>query len=452
MENLDGTIVTTAAPRIGAALHVPSSSVGLVITAYLVTLAVLIPLSGWMVAAFGVRRVFLSAIAVFTGASVLCAASANLVELVAVRVLQGAGGAMMVPVGRLAVLSRTAKPDMMRMIAYIVWPALVAPVIAPLAGGLITTYASWRWMFLINVPLGVVALAVAYRLVRGASTEPRPPLDVGGVLLTSAGLAGVIYTAHVASQASSGWAAVAVPAGLSGALLVAAVHHLLRARAPLVDLRTLRVRSLRAFVGGGTLFGVTVGAVPFMLPLLFETVYGWGAVKSGSVVLFVFAGNIGIKPATTFLINRFGFRAVIACATAGLAVTVSVLGLLPAGSPLAIVVLTASLSGMARSVGFTAYTNLAFSEVSEQDMRHANGLVATAQQLAAGLGVALATVALRLAVPLTRALALPQGRASNYGAAFVALALVALMATFGAVRLRPEMGISVRKAPLRKAV
>ena len=189
MEILDGTIVSTAAPRIGAALHVPAAAVGLVITAYLVTLAVLIPLSGWLVARLGTRKVFLSAIVIFTVASLLCSTSVSLGELVALRILQGAGGAMMVPVGRLAVLGTTAKSDLMRMISYIVWPALVAPVIAPLAGGFITTYASWRWLFLINLPLGIIAFAVAVRLV--PALPPRTPrLDWTGVLLTCLGSAG----------------------------------------------------------------------------------------------------------------------------------------------------------------------------------------------------------------------------------------------------------------------
>src|SRR6202161_2546448 len=189
MEILDGTIVSTAGPRIGAALHVPASAIGLVITAYLVTLAVLIPLSGWMVSRFGTRKVFLTAIAMFTVASLLCATSSSLGELVAWRIVQGAGGAMMVPVGRLAVLGTTAKSDLMRMISYIVWPALIAPVIAPLAGGFITTYASWHWLFLINVPLGVAAILAAVRLIESPLLQQPPPLDIIGIVLSCGGLA-----------------------------------------------------------------------------------------------------------------------------------------------------------------------------------------------------------------------------------------------------------------------
>src|ERR1700691_2302335 len=180
MEMLDGTMVSTAAPRIGAALHVPAAAIGLVITAYLVTLAVLIPLCGWMVSRFGTRKVFLTAIVIFTVASLLCATSSSLGELVAWRIVQGAGGAMMVPGGRLAVLGTTAKSDLMRMISYIVWPALIAPVIAPLAGGFITTYASWHWLFLINIPLGVIAFAVAVRLGGALPPGGGPPPARGG--------------------------------------------------------------------------------------------------------------------------------------------------------------------------------------------------------------------------------------------------------------------------------
>ncbi|MGP8206248.1 MAG: MFS transporter [Acidimicrobiales bacterium] len=451
MENLDGTIVTTAAPRIGADLHVSSASIGLVITAYLITLAVLIPLSGWMVAALGTRKVFLAAIVIFTLSSLLCAGSASFPELVVMRVLQGAGGAMMVPVGRLAVLARTAKADMMRMIAYIVWPALVAPVIAPLAGGLITTYASWRWLFLINVPLGVVALLVGTRVVPASPTSSAPPLDVGGVVLTGTGLAGLVYTAHLASEPGSGWMSITTFGLVSAALIAISIRHLLRVPSPLLDLYTLRTKSFRAFVGGGTLFGMTVGAVPFMLPLLFQDAFHWSPVKSGSVVLFVFVGNIGIKPATTFLINRFGFRSVLVTATAGVAATVAVAGSVSAATPLALIVIIVLLSGVARSVGFTAYTTLGFSEVTEAEMGHANGLSATTQQLAAALGVAVATVALRIGGPIGRLFSPRPGPSTSYTVAFVVMALFALAAAAGATRLGPDAGSAVRRARGRSA-
>ena len=222
MEMLDGTIVITAAPQIGRSLGAPPAAIGLVVTAYLLTLATAIPLSGWLTRRLGNRVVFLTAIALFTLASIGCAASVNLGMLVGMRVLQGAGGAMMVPVGRTMVISRAAKEDLLRVTSYVVWPGLLAPVIAPLAGGLITTYASWHWMFLINVPLGVIAFCVAWRLVTdgpdSAASGAPPPLDWAGVVLTCLGLGGLTYGAHlVALPAPPGAADRGVPHRVGGA-------------------------------------------------------------------------------------------------------------------------------------------------------------------------------------------------------------------------------------------
>jgi EmrB/QacA subfamily drug resistance transporter len=449
MENLDGTIVTTAAPRIGADLHVASAQVGLVITAYLMTLAVLIPLSGWLAARFGSRKVFLSAIVIFTVASILCATSSSLGELVALRVLQGAGGAMMVPVGRLAVLAKADKQDIMRLIAYIVWPGLVAPVIAPLAGGLIVTHASWRWLVLINVPLGIVALAVAIRLIPSTPPAAVPPksvprLDVTGVIGTCAGLAGLTLTAHLLAEPGAATGPAAVLGIASLAVLAATVRHLLKAEHPLVDLRVLRIKALRATIGGGSLFWIMVGAAPFLLPLLFQNVFGWSPVKSGAVVLFIFVGNIGIKPATTFLMNRFGFRAVLTAATATAAATMAAAAAFTGATPLAVIIAVALLSGVARSVGLSAYTTLGFSEVPEAQMRDANTLSATSMQLCSGLGVAVAAVALRAGDPIAGLFTGHPGLASAYSVAFVILGLIALAATAGAIRLHPDAGSAVR--------
>ena len=320
MEMLDGTIVTTAAPRIGAALHVSATEIGLVVTAYLLTLAVLIPLSGWLTRRLGNRVVFLTAIALFTGASIGCAASGSLGELVAFRVLQGAGGAMMVPVGRMMVLSKADKGDILRLTSYVVWPGLIAPVIAPLAGGLITTYASWHWIFLINAPLGVVAFALAWRLVGDGREEAvPPPLDWTGMLLTGVGLGGLTYAAHLVSLPAPPAAETAACFAGSAALLAAAFWHLRRAPHPLLNLRTLSSPTFRVTQLGGTGYMLVVGSMPFLLPLLFQTEFGWSPVKSGALTAFVFAGNVGIKPATTPLINRFGFRSVLVVSALGTA-------------------------------------------------------------------------------------------------------------------------------------
>jgi EmrB/QacA subfamily drug resistance transporter len=449
MENLDGTIVTTAAPRIGRALHVASTSVGLVIAAYLVTLAVLIPLSGWLAARWGARPVFLTAIVLFTVSSLACAASTSFAELVAFRVAQGAGGAMMVPVGRLVVLARTEKSDMLRTISLLVWPALIAPVIAPLAGGLITTYASWRWLFLINGPLGVIALVIAWRVIESARIPAPAALDLGGVVLTCSGLAGATYTFYLLSESAVSWPPV-IAFGLSSiGLLAAAVRHLLRAPQPLVNLRTLRAPTFRVSLGSGSLFWMAVAAMPFLLTLLFQNAFGWSPVKSGAVVLFLFVGNIAIKPATTPLLRRFGFRTVLVAATVGAAATMVTAGFLTAGTPLVLIAAVAMLSGFARSAGLTCYTSIAFSETPPAQMRDANTLQATAQQLCVGLGVPLGAVALRAGRPLARLL--PGAIAttdSPYTVAFVLLAAMALLATVGALRMHPDAGSAVTRRPL----
>jgi EmrB/QacA subfamily drug resistance transporter len=444
MEMLDGTIVTTSAPQIARSLAVPANAISLIITAYVVTLAALIPVSGWMSARLGARRVFLSAILVFALASLGCALSTSLPELVAMRVLQGAGGAMMVPVGRLVVLAKAAKADLMRVTAYLIWPALVAPVIAPLAGGLITTYASWHWLFLINVPLAAVAFLATLRLIESPVQGPPPPLDRVGVALTCTGLAGLTWTTGLLSKAAPDWPADIAIGVASLLIMLVAIRHLLRSANPLIDLRTLRIATFGASVGGSSIFFLVVGAAPFLLPLLFQEVCGWSSVKSGAVVLILFLGNIAIKPATTALYGRFGFRAMLVAATAGLAATMVGAGFMTAATPLAVVGVVLLLSGVARSVGGTGYTTIAFSDVPAARMRDANTLQATAQQLSLGFGVAMGAIALRAGHPLGRLLPGNDTEASAYTVAFILLGLVSLLATVGALRLHPLAGNVLR--------
>ncbi|MCX5202015.1 MFS transporter [Streptomyces sp. NBC_00237] len=435
MENLDGTLVSTAAPDIAASLHTTPATVGLLVTAYLVTLAVLIPLSGWLTVRLGARRVLLGAITVFTLASLGCALATDVGQLVALRVLQGAGGAMMVPVGRLVVLGGAAKPDIPRLVAFIVWPALIAPVIAPLLGGLLTTYANWRWLFLINVPLGLLALLVTRRLIPAGGRGTPPPLDLAGTVLVCAGLGGITWAAHLVSEPVGPWGTTVAVAAASALALLLVVRHLLRTRHPLIDLRTLRVATFRASVTGGSLFWIVVGAVPFLLPLLFQDVFGWSAVKSGAVVLFVFVGNIGIKPSTTWLLHRFGFRTLLVVATVGLAATTAACGFLTADTPVAVIAALAVLSGAARSLGLTCYMTISFGDVPPERMRDANTLSATSQQLMAGLGVAVGVLALRAGGAVSAEAAYP--------VAFGLLAVVALAATAGALRLGGDAGRAV---------
>lgn len=449
MEMLDGTIVTTAAPKLGQALRVSPTAISLVVSAYLVALAVLIPFSGWLTKRLGGRVVFLSAIVVFTGASLGCAMSDGLVMLVAMRTLQGAGGAMMVPVGRMLVLSRTSKRDLLRAISYIVWPALIAPVLAPLVGALIVSHASWRWLFLINLPLGVVAFAVAWRLIE-SEQQAAPPLDWGGLLLTCTGLAGLTYTAHLVADTDTRAATLAACAAVSLGLLALAGWHLLRTAEPLIALRVLAAPTFRLAQLGNVLYWLVVGSTPFLLPLMFQTVFGWSPLRSGVLVLFVFVGNVAIKPATTPLINRFGFRPVLLTSALVLAASTAAFGLTSAATPPAAIAALAVVGGAARSAGLTVYNTIVFVDLPPGQIREANTLSATANQLAAGLSVAVATVVLRVG---HRVGGLLPGHATGrtpYTVAFLVFALVALVAASQALRLHPRVGEAARRPPVAR--
>jgi MFS family permease len=447
MEMLDGTIVTTAAPQIGRSLHAPATQVGLLVTAYLLTLAVLIPLSGWLTRRIGNRTVFLTAITVFTLASLGCALSVSLGMLVAMRVLQGVGGAMMVPVGRTMVLSPAAKEDILRLTSYVVWPGLLAPVIAPLAGGLITTYATWHWLFLINVPLGVVAFTVAWRVIAGgrpADGAP-PPLDWAGVVLTCAGLGALTYTADLISLPSVPALETALFAAAAAVLLAGAVRHLGRARHPLLNLRTLAIPTFRLAQSGVTLYWLVVGAMPFLMPLLFQVQFGWSPVKSGAITAFVFAGNVGIKPATTPLIIRFGFRPVLIASVLGTTVFVAALGFTTASTPVPVIAGLALASGVTRSVGFTVYSTVGLTEMPGELMRDANTFAATSMQLGAGLAIAAATVALRFGGAVTGGVPGASGGQSAFTVAFCLLAFASLGCVAGALRMAREAGDAARR-------
>jgi MFS family permease len=329
----------------------------------------------------------------------------------------------------------------------LVWPGLVAPVVAPLAGGVITTYAGWQWLFLVNVPLGVIAFAVAWRLIGSLQSEAPGPLDWPGVILMCGGLAGATYAAFLLSEPSVSLVPVVACGAVSAVVLAAAVRHLLRTNYPVVNLRTLRVPTFAAAVGSGSLFWTTIIAVPFLLTLLFQNLFGWSPVKSGALVMFVFIGNIGIKPTTTPLLRRFGFRTVLIAATAGAAVTMVMFGFLTVATPLVLIAAVAILNGVGRSVSLTGYSTIGFADVPPEQMPDANALQATAQQLSVGLGVTVGAIALRAGEPLARALPGSFHQADAYTIAFLLIAAVALMATVGAIRMHPDAGAAVTRRP-----
>jgi EmrB/QacA subfamily drug resistance transporter len=396
MEILDATIIAPAIPLIADSFGVEAVDVNVAISAYLVTVAVLIPASGWMADRFGVRRVFITAIAVFTIASIGCAASASLPMLVGMRVLQGIGGAMMVPVGRLAVLRYSDKSDLVRAIALLTWPALAAPILAPALGGAIATFTSWRWIFLINIPIGIVGFLLALKLVRGEPTPSVRSLDWRGLLLIGLGISAALIALEHIRVSGTDWLFVGIGGAVAAVLLAWAIRHLLRSDTPLVELKVLRVQTLRITVTAGALYRMVITAVPFLLPLQFQLKFGWSPLAAGLMVVALFLGNLTIKPATTPLMRRFGIRRVLIVNGIASVGCFGLLALLQPGMPVVAMAAILYASGALRSIGFTAYNSLAFSDVDGDDLTHGNTLNASVQELGAGLGIAVAALLLSL--------------------------------------------------------
>jgi EmrB/QacA subfamily drug resistance transporter len=443
MEILDGTVISTAAPSMAASFGVRSVDINIAITVYLLTLAVFIPVSGWIADRFGSRTVFAAAIALFTLASAWCATSESLGALTAMRVVQGVGGAMMVPVGRLVVLRGTSKADLIRAIAYLTWPALVAPVVAPLLGGVLATYASWRWIFLLNLPFGVIALLCTLRMVPNTKQATVHPLDWQGFILVGTGLATLTYGMELINSGEVPWLTVVTGITVGGLLLTLAVRHLIRRPQPLVNLRIMSIPTFRITNLGGSFFRMAISAVPFLLPLMFQDAFGWSPLKSGLLVIAVFAGNLGIKPLTTPILRRFGFRRVLLVTGIAAGLNIAACGLLTSGTPLAIVVVVLFFSGVFRSVGFTAYNTITFADVEADQMSDANTLSTTIQQLTIGLGVAAGALALRIGRPLADLLGLSATASSSFSVAFVLIAVLALLAVVESALLAPHAGVQL---------
>lgn len=443
MENLDGTIIATAAPRMAASFHVPPAELNLVIAAYLLALGIFIPVSGWIADRFGARIVFSGAIAVFTVASALCAQSTSLVELTATRLLQGIGGAMMVPVGRLVVLRVAGKSDIIRVIAYLTWPALVAPVVAPALGGAIVTYASWRWIFVVNVPLGVVALLVASRIVPDVRHGRPAGLDWQGFLLTGIGLALCVYGIELVDGGTVSWSLAGACVAVGVTVVWRAVRHLRRCAHPLLDLGILRIETFRAASAGGSLFRLAIGAAPFLLPLQFQDGFGWSPLRSGLLVVSVFAGNIAIKPFTTRILRRWGFRNVLGSSAAAAGATLAACAGFTSHTPVAAIVLVLVASGVFRSTGFTAYNTIVFADVPPADMGKANTLSSTVQQLTMGISVTVGALVLHVGAWIERAAGSSGTGSAPFVVAFAVLALVAGAASVEALLLPREAGSSL---------
>ncbi len=443
MEYLDTTIITTALPRMAADFGVTPNALSLGLAAYMLTLAVFIPVSGWVADRFGSRTVFGLAIAVFTLASVACAGSTGLLSFTAARVLQGLGGAMMVPVGRMIVIRNTERSRLMQAVSTITWPAIVAPVIGPTAGGFITTYASWHWIFLLNVPFGIAAILAVLAIVPQQHADRARPLDRIGFLLSGATLTALLCGTELASREEASLT-LAIGLILAGIALGAATMTQARRTAhPLLDFSILEVPTYAVTVLWGGLTRIGVEAVPYLSPLLFQIGFGLSPFRSGLLLLATATGNLGMKAFTTPVLKRFGFRGV-AVVNGGLAgLTTGALGLLLPTTPLLVMLALLFAYGLARSMQFTLLATLAYADVSDAQKGPASTLWSTNQQMTIGMGIAFGAVCLRVSSVLgghrAGLFTLP-----DFHRAFVMAGLLTLVSVIGYIRLPRNAGNRIR--------
>ena len=443
MEQLDGTVIATALPQMASSFGVAAVDLNVGMSAYLLTLAVFIPTSGWVADKFGGRTVFTSAIVVFTFASILCGSSQELWEFVAARVLQGVGGAMMVPTGRLIVLRNAEKQHLMRAIAYLTWPALSAPVLGPPLGGLITSYASWRWIFLLNVPLGLVAFALAFALVPNVRGSGRGPFDWIGFAMTGLAGAGLIYSLEAIGRGHLSGSMGVLMVALSLGIGVLTVRRMLRSAHPLIDMHPFQVPTFMIAVRGGIAFRAAIAALPFLLPLLFQLVFRLDPFASGLLLLALFAGNLGMKPATSSVLNRFGFKPTLL--GNGCIAIASIFGcsLLTPDTPKAVIVPLLFVSGLARSMQYTTLNTLAFADVPQARMSGANTLFSMMNQMGSALGIGVGAASLRLGSLLHATGDAVNGR--DFQIAFWVVGLLAMAAYLDFRRLAPDAADELRK-------
>lgn len=446
MENLDATIIATGLPSMARDFHVSPVNMSLGITSYLLTLAIFIPASGWMASRFGERRMFTSAIAIFTIASVACGLSHSLPAFTMARVLQGLGGAMMVPVGRLMVIRAARKEQLMRAIAYTTWPALVAPILGPPVGGYILSIAHWPWMFLVNVPIGIVLFVAALKLVQDGAPHSRERFDMKGFLLVASTSALLMYLVEdLQRERLSVMRVVAILVVFCG-MVALTYRHLTTAKLPLFQLEAFRIESFRVSMGGGSLNRMAVLAVPFLLPLLFQTSFGLNPLQSGTLTMAVFCGNLAMKPLTSPLLRRFGFRKVLLVNGACTAASLAACGWLRADMSQVVVLLVLFAGGLGRSMQMTSMTTLGLSELPPNLTTMGATLSTTIQQMGTSLGIALAALVLNGSAALHGG-AMTPGDFRNAFSFTAVLMLCGLPAFFW---MHPDAGAQVSGALLQR--
>jgi EmrB/QacA subfamily drug resistance transporter len=403
MESLDTTILNTAVPTISAALHVAALSMKAVLASYTLSLAVFIPISGWMADRFGTRRVFASAIGLFTLGSFLCGLSSNVHLLVACRILQGCGGAMMVPVGRLTLVRTFAKSELLRAMSFVSIPALVAPMLGPIAGGLIVGYLHWRVIFFLNIPIGLAGLVLVYLHLPDYRQDKTHPLDVVGLILFGSGIALLSYVLEVFGEHTLGAWEIAGFVAISAILLTGYGMHARTLAFPLLNLALFRIRTFRAAVSGSFFTRLGIGGVPFLLPLLYQVGLGYTPIESGLLIMPQAIAAMSMKALMPRLLKRIGYRVVLISNTLVLGGLLMLFATIGSATPVWGIVLQAFLYGAFTSLQYTSMNTLVYADISQEETSQASSIASTMQQLSISFGVATAGLATALFVPTTGA-------------------------------------------------
>lgn len=388
MEQLDSTIVNTAVPAMAASLHVAPLSLKAVVASYILSLAVCIPISGWMADRFGTRRVFGTAVVVFTLSSLLCGLSLNVPMLVAARILQGMGAAMMMPVGRLAIIRTFPKTELLKAMNFVIIPALIGPLLGPTIGGLIVHWLPWRIIFLINIPVGLAALLLIHLHMPDYRGDGRRPLDVIGLVLFGAGTALLSWLLEVFGEHDIGAVPAAILFLVSLGLLAAYGWHANQTRNPLLRLALFRIRTFRVSVVGGFITRLGVGGLPFLLPLLYQLGLGYPAWQSGLLMMPAAAAAMGMKLLTIRILRRFGYRKVLIVNTLLMGVTISMFALVGTATPIMVIVFLGLTQGFFNSLQFSSMNSMAYADIVETDSSMASTLASSMQQMSMSFGLA----------------------------------------------------------------
>ncbi len=446
MEGLDSTIVNTAVPTMAASLDVPPLSLKAVLTSYTLCLAVFIPISGWMADRFGTRRVFTWAVSLFTLGSLLCGLAVSIHMLVAARVVQGIGGAMMTPVGRLALVRTFPRSEMIAAMNFVVIPALIGPLLGPFAGGMIVHFLPWRTIFYVNLPIGLLGLWLIKRHMPDFRDADVAPLDRWGFLLFGGGIALLSYVLEIFGEHRLPPGPILALLAVSLALLAAYYWHGYRVPSPVMQLRLFDTRTFNVAVLGGIITRLGIGGMPFLLPLLYQIGMGFPAWKAGLLTMPQAIAAITMKLMSRSILARFGHRQVLITNTVLFGATTLVFSLIGPGTPIWCILLLSFTQGFFSALQFTSMNSLVYADISDRDASMANSIASTAQMMALSFGVAFASLLAGWFIGRT-----PQSDTANFIRAlhhsYLALGTVTIVSSFIFWRLQPNDGNNVSNRP-----